>query len=92
MSINQQPSKYMQTNTTGTISSGRGVLQRIIVSSTSSGTIKIYDNTAASGTVILETFTPTAGQTLDFDNLLFTNGLHIVVANTIEFTVVYTDI
>jgi len=92
MSVNQQPGIYTQTSSTGTIRSGRGFLRHILVSSTSSGTIKIYDNTAASGTVILETFTPTAGQTLDFGNLLFETGLHIVVANTIEFTVVYGEI
>jgi hypothetical protein len=76
----------ISTATTTTAKSGAGVLKRIIVTSpgATSNTIKIYDNTAASGTVIADWSTaggvPTTG-VFDFD-IAFTSGLTVVTAGT----------
>lgn len=45
-------STYISTATTTTVAAGRGVLKRIVLGETAAGTITVYDNTAASGTVL----------------------------------------
>jgi len=72
---------------------GAGKLFGIFVSSTSSGTLIVYDSATAStsDTKIANTITVTAGtQYLSFPaGIWFSKGLYVVAANTIEFTVVY---
>jgi len=72
---------------------GAGKLFGIFVSSTSSGTLVVYDSATAStsDTKIANTITVTAGtQYLSFPaGIWFSKGLYVVAANTIEFTVVY---
>lgn len=87
--------KYKALSATGLVSDKRGQLLGIFVSSSSSGTLKAWDNTAASGTVIFETTgTITAPVFLacpvEFGNVAG-GGLFITVGGTIAFTVVYTD-
>ena len=72
---------------------GAGKLYGIFVSTTSSGTLAVYDSPAGStsdpkisGTITLAA----GGQYLSFPNGIFFNkGLYIVLANTATFTVVY---
>lgn len=82
-------SKYILTGT-DVLKYGAGVLKRIIVSD-NIGRVIIYDNTAASGTVItnIDTAqgTEPAGQ-VDFD-APFSNGLTIAITNNVGVTVVY---
>lgn len=76
----------------GQVKVGAGRLYGILIASTSSGTITIYDTPDAdtNDRKILDTFTPTAGQTLSFlPGIIFSNGLYIVEANTLSWTVVY---
>jgi hypothetical protein len=72
---------------------GAGKLYGIFVSTTSSGTITIYDSPAGStqDPLIANTITVAAGGTyLNCPTGLFFNkGLYIVAASTITFTVVY---
>lgn len=68
------------------ISSGKGKLLGIFVASTSSGTIKVWDNTAASGTVIVNTFTPSAAAFYPIP-AKYSTGLYVTLANTIDCTV-----
>jgi hypothetical protein len=72
---------------------GAGKLFGIFVSSTSSGTLVVYDSATASTSdpKIANTITVTAGtQYLSFPaGIWFSKGLYVVAANTIEFTVVY---
>lgn len=68
---------------------GGGHVRGFYVSSTTSGTIKIWDNSAASGTVLLETATPAVGWH-DLGGIAFGTGLYVTLANTIEVTIVWT--
>jgi len=81
---------YSQLNATTQVKTSAARLCSLTVSSTTSGTITIYDE-AQGGTTrkVLATITPAAGATYWWgeEGLATTNGLYIVVANTIEFTV-----
>ena len=74
------------TQTTTTVKSGAGTLHNIIIPTpVANATVKIYDNTAASGNVLLDTITLPASLlsdgpiTLNFD-ASFSTGLTIVTA------------
>lgn len=73
----------------GLIYTGAGVLFRIVVNSHSSGTVKIYDGTSASGTVINNIFSfPTGSGVYTFGEK-FQTGLYITVGGTLDCTVIY---
>jgi hypothetical protein len=84
---------YKQLSATNQVKIGGGKLYGISVSSTSSGTLVVYDSATASTSdpKIANTITVTAGtQYLSFPaGIWFSKGLYIVATNTIEFTVVY---
>lgn len=76
------------TASTNAIRTGAGTLVGMYVNSTSSGTIKIYDNTAQSGTVINNTITPAVG----YHNLgmaSFGTGLSVTIGSTLDVTLYY---
>lgn len=66
---------------TTVVKSGAGTLRRLVFNNTTAGTVTIYDNTAASGTVIAIITPVASGQpfTLDYD-LEFGTGLTIVTS------------
>jgi hypothetical protein len=70
------------------IRTGRGRLLGIFVASTTSGTIKVWDNTSAAGTVIVNTFTPQAATFYPIPAELIT-GCYVTLANTIDCTVFF---
>jgi hypothetical protein len=84
---------YTYSDATKQIKVGAGKLYGIFVSTTSSGTLAVYDSPAGSTSdpKISGTITLTAGtQYLSFPNgIYFNKGLYIVLANTATFTVVY---
>lgn len=84
---------YKQLAATNQVKIGAGKLFGIFVSSTTSGTLAVYDSATASTSdpKIANTITVTAGtQYLSFPaGMWFSKGLYVVAANTIEFTVVY---
>ena len=84
---------YKQLSASNQVKIGAGKLFGIQVSSTSSGTLAVYDSAAASTSdpKIANTITVTAGtQYLTIPaGIWFSKGLYIVAANTIEFTVIY---
>jgi hypothetical protein len=69
----------ISTATTTVVKSGAGVVRKIMVLGGTLGNVTIYDNTAASGTVIVPTFTPAVGQFL-IEDIAFTTGLTILTA------------
>lgn len=76
----------ISTATTTTVKSGAGTLHSIIITNAgaTSNTIKIYDNTAASGTVILD-FSTSGGPPVVGSYILdasFSTGLTVVTAGT----------
>ena len=81
-------SKVLNGTTSQLVHTGRGDLVGIHVNSTSSGTVKFWDNTSAAGTVIINTYTVTAGwNAMPFP---FATGLYITVGGTIDYSITYT--
>lgn len=85
-------SKYLNGTTSQAIKSAAGTLFGIYVNSHTNGTIKIWDNTAASGNVVLNTITLNAGPQfvqLPANGVSFYTGLFITIGGTIDYTVFY---
>jgi hypothetical protein len=86
-------SNYTYSDATVQVKTGAGKLYGVFVSTTSSGTLTVYDssNGNASDPKIANTITVSAGTSyLNFPaGLFFNKGLYIVLANTATFTVVY---
>lgn len=77
---------YISTATTTVVKSGTGVLGSITVGETAAGAITVYDNTAASGTIIAVLKASVAEQTFNFD-AAFANGCTVVTAGASKVTV-----
>lgn len=84
---------YLPKNLTasGQIKASAGILRGAFVASHTSGTIKIWNNTAGSGTVLVNTITLSAGTYgfLDFGNLYADTGLFATLGGTIDVTFSY---
>ena len=80
---------YKNMSASGAVKSGIGKLRGIFVASTTGGTLKLWDNTSAATTVLVNTFTVGAATYYDFGDVLFSNGLYITLANTADWTVFY---
>ena len=83
---------YKQLSATTQVKIGLGKIRGLLFSSTSSGTIVVYDSKSASTSdpVIINTLTPAAGSFYPFgEGIQFNDGLYVVVANTLQFTVIY---
>lgn len=67
-----------------TVKSGPAKFFGIVVVASTSGTITIYDNTSAAGTVLFSDATLTAGDVVHFGGLgvAAANGLHVVCGGT----------
>lgn len=81
---------YKQMSADGVVKDSFGKLYSITVSSTSSGTLTVYDGTSTSGVKMIDTITPSAGATYYFpQGMQFNSGLYIDIGNTISLTVTY---
>jgi len=80
--------KYKNLSASAGIKNGQGVLSGMYVNSTSAGTIKLWDNTAASGTVIFNTITPAVGYH-NLGNVTFSTGLYATIGATLDVTLFY---
>lgn len=77
---------YISTAATTTAKSGSGVLGSIVVGETAAGAITVYDNTAASGTIIAVLKASVAEGTYTF-NAAFSTGCTVVTAAASKLTV-----
>lgn len=67
-----------------------GVLHRILVTASSSGVLKVYDSTAASGTVVLSNLSVAAKDNFEINSQHGT-GIYVeLVSGTATWTVFYT--
>lgn len=89
VTVTEQRSDYLNMTASGAVKSSAGVFKGFICNSTSSGTVKFWDNTAGSGAVLLGTITPTAGVFYAIPGAEFGNGLYATIANTLDITVFY---
>lgn len=72
------------------IASGEGRLKGIFVTAASATpTIKLWDNTAGSTTVLVDTFTPVAATPYIFPVHKFYTGLYITIGGTVSCHVYY---
>jgi len=83
--------KYLNGSTSQAVKTGPGSLYGIVVNSHSSGTLKIWDNTTGTGTVILNTITFAAGPGVYMfpPGISFYTGLYATVGGTIDYTILY---
>jgi len=79
---------YIATATTTVVKTGAGVLHTIVVGETAAGTITVYDNTAASGTIIAVLKASIVENTYTFDRA-FSTGLTIVTGAASKIHVSY---
>lgn len=83
-------SSYLNTTASAAVKAAAGRLKGIFVSSASSTpTIKLWDNTAGSGAVLVNTFTPAAATYYRFPDVEFATGLYITISGTVDCTVFY---
>lgn len=80
---------YKNITASAMVKEGAGRLVGIFVASTTSGTIKVWDNITATAPVIVNTFTPAAATYYPFPDATFTRGLFITLANTIDCTIFF---
>lgn len=70
------------------IKTGSGDLVGVHVNSSTSGTIKFWDNTAASGTVVINTYSPSVGwNPMPFH---FNKGLYMTIGGTLDASVSFS--
>lgn len=82
-------SRYSQINSTTTIKENKGVLNSIFVSSASSTPqLTVYDATDTSGTVMVNTWTPSGGEEYLTSTAQF-DALTVEISGTVECTVFY---
>jgi hypothetical protein len=72
----------------GLVKTGRGTAYMVKVSSSTSGTIKLWDNTSAAGTVIQDTMSVSQKEE-HFIPADFSTGLYVTIAGTATITVYY---
>ena len=83
--------KSFHVHASGTVTPGRGRMKGFIINHTtgSTGETVIYDNTSASGTVLLEldeTGQGMFGMELPGDGILFENGVYVTLATATTLT------
>lgn len=83
--------KFVNGTASGSIKATPGGLYGIIVNSHTSGTLKLWDNTSAAGTVLINTFTfPTGSGMYIFPmGISFNIGLFATVGGTLDYTILY---
>ena len=75
-----------------TVKTGPAGLFGIVVTASTSGTVTVYDNTNASGTVLFTQTALSVGDVIQFGGMGIAakNGLHVVVGGTGTVNVLYT--
>lgn len=86
MSIYANTGAPVSKTETGVVATGSGALLGVFCASSSSGTLKLHDNaSAASGKVVVNTFSLTAGTFYQIPASL-ANGLYATVGGTADVT------
>ena len=81
---------YVNLTASGLVKTGTGNVYGIIVNSHTSGTIKLWDNTAGSGTVVVDTMTLGASERwIPLFGMAFGIGLYVTIGGTANITIAY---
>ena len=82
--------KYTNLSASALIRTGGGKLSGFIINSHSSGTLKLWDNTSAASTIIMNTFTFPAGSGVyRFEPVDFYTGLYATIGGTADITLIW---
>lgn len=79
---------YKNLSASALVKTGAGRLLGLICASSSSGTVKIWDNTSAATTVLLNTMSLTAGTFYPVPGA-FSTGLYVTIGGTADITVFF---
>ena len=79
---------YISTGTTTVVKSGQGALLQIIIGKTTTGTVTVYDNTAASGNIICAFGTSTTPFAFTIGAIANT-GITVVTSAADQVSVIY---
>ena len=81
---------YTNLSASALIKTGAGVVKGIIVNSHTSGTLKLWDNTSAATTVLLNTITFAAGPNfIRIPSIEFNTGLYATIGGTADITLLW---
>lgn len=83
--------KYTNLTASALVKTGYGVIAGFIVNSHTAGTLKLWDNTSAATTVIIDTYTfPTGSSVVEFpEEIAFNTGLYATIGGTANITLVW---
>jgi hypothetical protein len=81
---------YTNTAASVLIKTGAGQAYGVVINSHTSGTLKLWDNTAGSGTVLCETMTFAVGERfIPLLGATFGTGLYATIGGTANITILY---
>ena len=81
---------YTNLSASALIKTGAGVVKGIVVNSHASGTLKLWDNTSAATTVLLNTITFAAGPNfIKLPSIEFSTGLYATIGGTADITILW---
>lgn len=81
--------KYKNLSASGLVKTGAGTIRGVMVASSTGGTIKLWDNTSAAGTVIVNTTASITAPAFFPIEGSFTTGLYCTISGTADVTVFY---
>lgn len=81
---------YTNLTASALIKTGAGVIKGIVVNSHTNGTLKLWDNTSAATTVLLNTITFAAGPNfIKLPAVEFSTGLYATIGGTADITILW---
>lgn len=86
----QESYGYKAISASGQVATGAGVLKGFYVSTSTALTVKLWDNTAASGSVIVDTTAALTAGTFHEVPAGFANGLYVTIGGAGAITVFYS--
>lgn len=82
--------KSVNLTASGLIKTGSGTVRGVVINSHTSGTLKFWNNTAGSGTVLFNTITLGASERfVPLYDANFTTGLYLTIGGTADVTVMF---
>lgn len=88
--LTRKPVNYTNIAASTLIKTGAGVVSGFIVNSHTSGTLKLWDNTSAATTVLMNTVTFAAGSGIVVNfgsDVIFSTGLYATIGGTADITI-----
>jgi len=83
------PNDYLSNRTSASIVSGPGILSRIFIQGTTSGVIKLWDYTSATGSVIMDATAVAAKDNFVIETKFGTGLFFQVITGTVTASIIY---